>query len=361
MPKFAEMMRDKSKLELLNEVTKLKNFKRLANLKARDDAKSPRSPRNEIKNEANASNVSHTTYKEDFQSWLSSLSSFFFFFLNTPFFIKKNKNAPFLKIKKKKARSGKQFPMKKLSEETGLSEKEIIGYWKYNYTTQQKKELMEKYLEELWKCLTVGFNSFYGCYVMWNQASFWHSELLWKQFPQIETPSMTLFYGLGIGYHLHRAVFQFFDHQRKDFLAMVLHHWTTVGLIWFSWHYGLTECGTIVMFCHDATDFLLAAGKVCAYHHSTFFKEVIFALFVSHWILVRMLLFAKKVVITSTIDTVPSHSCHWAWYFFIPGLWVLLFLHFYWLTFIFGVIYRKVFLKKSVVDNRSDSDTWQEE
>jgi len=100
---------------------------------------------------------------------------------------------------------------------------------------------------------------------------------------------------------------------------------------------------------------------VSDYHRHKFWKEAFFTCFVLHWILVRMALFAYKVVITSTVDTVPTHSCHLAWYFFIPGLWVLLFLHCYWLTFICGVIYRKLYEKKSVVDNRSDSDTWQEE
>jgi len=250
---------------------------------------------------------------------------------------------------------------KEWCQKMGWNEEELVKYWKYYSIEEQKEELVHKYLEEMWKCLTVAFNALIGCYVMWSQPSFWNTQLLWSEFPQIETWQMTMFYAIGVGYHLHRAVFQFFDHYRKDFVAMVLHHWTTVGLIWLSWHYGLTACGTIVMFCHDATDFFLAAAKICGYHHYTFFKELFFVLFVLHWIFIRMGLFAWKIVLTSTFDTVPSHSCHWAWYFFIPGLWVLLSLHCYWLTFILNIIYRKVCLRKSIVDTRSDSDTYDEE
>ena len=67
------------------------------------------------------------------------------------------------------------------------------------------------------------------------------------------------------GYHLNRALSQFHNPVRKDFVAMFIHHWTTLSLIFCSFVGGKTRCGCIILSIHESADVFLEAAKMFNY------------------------------------------------------------------------------------------------
>ncbi|ETO32705.1 hypothetical protein RFI_04410, partial [Reticulomyxa filosa] len=191
MPSFIDPSRDKAKLEKLNGEWKKRSGKELKNLEKEKEKKKEEKLEKDEKSDESAK------HSKELQN-----------------FVDKHEKED----KKKNKSQTKAISMKEWCEQTGWNEEQMEEYWIYYWTEAQKKELIQKYLEEVWKGLTVAFNGLFGCYVMWCQPSFWDTKLLWIQFPQQETWRTTALYCISAGYHMHRAVFQFFEHQRKDFV-----------------------------------------------------------------------------------------------------------------------------------------------
>ena len=126
---------------------------------------------------------------------------------------------------------------------------------------------VNKYLEVLFKLLMTTMIMFCGiCVVIFRDSAFWHPKTLYTgendKPPQKYDNFMLFYYWLSLGYHLHRSFFQFFNHTRKDFWAMFIHHWATIALISLSFMSGFCETGCLVMFLHDNGDVWLPAAKV---------------------------------------------------------------------------------------------------
>ena len=126
---------------------------------------------------------------------------------------------------------------------------------------------LNKYLEVHFKLLMTVNIMMYGIYVVViRDSAFYHAETQYTGEndypPQHYDNWMLFYYWLSLGYHVHRCAFQFFNHARKDFWAMFIHHWTTIALISISWVAGFCQTGVLVMFLHDNGDVWLPLAKV---------------------------------------------------------------------------------------------------
>lgn len=162
------------------------------------------------------------------------------------------------------------------------------------------------------------------------------------------------------GYHLNRALAQFHNPVRKDFVALFIHHWTTLSLIFCSFVGGKTRCGCIILSIHESADIFLEAGKICLYCSYHNVADFLFIFFTMSWIGLRMISFCTKLLIpiyfcgVQTIwlgDKILVYStvC-------IGMLYVLEALHIYWFMFIVQMIQRK-FAGHQIRDVRSGSET----
>ena len=114
----------------------------------------------------------------------------------------------------------------------------------------------DKFLESAFKLIVIVPISVFGGYVVYFEHDFfvhhWKQWLFEGQSVAIMDPTgcsldganeplvqqyddwMVLYYVVSLGYHLNRALAQFSNPSRKDFVAMFIHHWATLILMTFS-------------------------------------------------------------------------------------------------------------------------------
>merc|ERR1719295_534913 len=246
-------------------------------------------------------------------------------------------------------------------KELGYSLAEIREYYDWKRDANSIKKMTQKFNEEAWKGLTMFGMTIYGIWVMNNEPFFSDPSLLFKEWPQIESWRVFLYYQLACGYHAHRAVWQFWDKKRSDFIAMFIHHWVTVVLVGASWYWGIMNIGAVVMVAHDNSDIFLPIAKCSRWLQWNTLKNVAFATFVCSWILSRICMFSWKVIIPVFMYAPTAYSCHYGKFVgFASLLLLLLILHLYWTYTILGVFLQWLCCGDSVEDSRSDEDDTEE-
>lgn len=147
--------------------------------------------------------------------------------LTEPKWIKKSKYASSLTYKKLSIIPSKKFGkkvIKKYELESSAQQQELISYQKQCNTYSKH---ISKYLEAAFKVIVFGSVYFYGLGLIYVDGQwFWDQKWMWAQ-GKLQHPgtnkyfNLDIYYYLQIGYHGHRAIYQFFEHSRRDFWAMV--------------------------------------------------------------------------------------------------------------------------------------------
>eukprot|EP01083_Nonionella_stella_P068147 180737_1 len=244
-----------------------------------------------------------------------------------------------------------------MMKEMDYSLSQIREYYHYQKDYEAMHTLQRKFNEEAWKAVTMGFVTVYGIWVMTQEGFFSNPALLFKEWPQIESWRVFLYYQIATGYHAHRALWQFWEKQRKDAVAMFVHHWVTVCLITTSWYWGIMNNGAVVMVVHDNADAFLPVAKIGRWLKISVIKNVGFVLFVMCWIVSRIGLFTWVSIIPLFKYAPIVYSCHHSKVVWFIGLeLVLLTLHLYWAKSILSVAVQWLCCGTSVEDTRSDTE-----
>lgn len=246
--------------------------------------------------------------------------------------------------------------------------RELKSYHKALNELDLKKE---KFLESVYKLSVVASISCYGFWVVnIHHDLFVHHRKQWPKYPDTEpyrqeTDNYLLwYYILSIGYHLQRTLTQFHNPARKDFIALFIHHWSTIVCLLFSYLAAFLRTGSLVMFLHENSDIFLESAKISSYCHWIFGKELFFGLFVISWFVMRLWAFPYKVLYEiirfgSKQLWMGNSPLFYNWTCVIL-LFILEGLHIYWTYFIFAVFYRK-WHGKATHDIRSDNEEDEDE
>merc|ERR1719445_2144839 len=159
---------------------------------------------------------------------------------------------------------------------------------------------------------------------------------------------------------MQRTLAQFHNPTRKDFVALCIHHWSTLTCLLFSYLAAFLRTGSLVMFIHENSDIFLESAKISSYVNWRFGKELFFGLFVISWFVMRLWAFPYKVLYEiirfgSKQLWIGNSPLFYNWTCVIL-LFILEGLHIYWTYFIFAVLVRK-WHGGAVADVRSDTDT----
>eukprot|EP00484_Ammonia_sp_Unknown_P028315 CAMPEP_0197027570 /NCGR_PEP_ID=MMETSP1384-20130603/7446_1 /TAXON_ID=29189 /ORGANISM="Ammonia sp." /LENGTH=386 /DNA_ID=CAMNT_0042456431 /DNA_START=60 /DNA_END=1220 /DNA_ORIENTATION=+ len=284
------------------------------------------------------------------------LDSLRYFYLQNPALMKTLAADDQVSKTKSRHRGGFDDKLDFLKNSVNCSKSEILQYFRYIEHTEKYNEHCSKFSEEFWKFITMTLVTVYGCMLIFHADYFYDTKLYFASYPQAYTEAMETYYKISVGYHGHRALWQVFDTKRKDFWAMCIHHWVTILLIVGSWHIGVMQTGCVVMFCHDNSDVLLAASKLCVYNKWKWPAKILFASFVLSWIVSRICVYSWKVIYSLIFQGAGLYDCHWAYPPFVAGLCILLLLHFYWLRMILAMACKSLCGRSEVADTRSDSD-----
>ena len=156
---------------------------------------------------------------------------------------------------------------------------------------------------------------------------------------------------------------QFHNPARKDFVVLVIHHWTTLGLMFCSWVGGKVRIGCTVLNLHESTDILLESAKISSYASLYHMADIFFVLFLIAWIVFRLYFFCYRLLWSIYVcgggstwlgnhPLVYSQVC-------ISMLYVLEALHIYWFRLILDVVWNKL-AGNRIADVRSGSESEDE-
>ena len=80
---------------------------------------------------------------------------------------------------------------------------------------------------------------------------------------EVLPPYLTEWYLIKLGYYSHEFLFHLIYHRKRhDFTEIMLHHFLTNVLTWFSYSTGALKIGSIVMITHDFSDIWVAYMKI---------------------------------------------------------------------------------------------------
>eukprot|EP01084_Bolivina_argentea_P318350 552064_1 len=267
-----------------------------------------------------------------------------------------------IKISRKKL----QIKLKKIFDELDSTQtQQLISYHK-QLTAFEKH--ISKFLEASFKCIVFGFIYAYGLGLIFVDGKwFWDQKWMWSQSQLPGSPTqppgdnaifnLDIYYFLQIGYHGHRATYQFFEHRRRDFWAMFIHHWVTVFLLGGSKMVGYQQIGATVLLCNDNMDLFMPLAKLCEYTGYRTLQTIFTILFVVLWIPFRIGVYFYKVIYSIAVDGYEEHLRPFiANWLCLIGLTVIYLLQFYWTGFLLKMVWSKLLKGKGVKDVRSDDE-----
>lgn len=235
--------------------------------------------------------------------------------------------------------------------------------------------------------LTVQSIYVYGLLLIFNTDArwFWDHKWMWAQSAKSMPQDMgsdpifnlKIYYYLQIGYAVHRAYYQLFEHIRKDFWPMMIHHWVAASLLVGSYMTGYTQIGATVLLCNDNCDLLMVCtkgtnwevhgsyvsmsveqplGKLCQYAGWKKMETVFTIAFCILWIPMRIFLYGYKVIWATVVDgyhVVRPYPANWLCVF---GLFIIYLLQFFWTKYLLQMVFTKLLKGKGIVDVRSDDE-----
>ncbi|XP_068955768.1 ceramide synthase 4-like isoform X2 [Petaurus breviceps papuanus] len=248
----------------------------------------------------------------------------------------------------------KEDQLSHLATRCNLSLRQVQRWFRHR-RNQERPLLSMKFSEACWKFI-VYFSCFFGgLLTVYNEPWFWKPELCWEGFPkQVLKPAIYWWYLLEFAIYLSLLITLSFDVKRKDFKQQVIHHFSAIILIFFSYCSNYIRIGTLVMLIHDVSDIFLEAGKMASYAQWKNSSEIIFVIFTVVFLVSRLILFPCKVLHSTYYSSMDNHKPFFGYYFSNTLLMILQALNVFWSLLILHMFYRFVIVGKMPDDVRSD-------
>lgn len=248
-----------------------------------------------------------------------------------------------------------------LSKQTDLSERSV-QIWFRRRKQKDVPTALQKFRESSWQLLFYSTFFIYGVVVLWNKPYTWTTRLCWENWPHQHVPrEIYWYYVTELAFYWSLIFTLFWDHKRKDFTEMMVHHVATIVLMYFSWILNFVRVGSLVLLVHDAADSWLSLAKMSVYLKKETATDVFFGIFLLVWVISRLIIYPYVVLYCTTVEpyyiidtTFGGHI------FFNIFLYILQILHILWSYMIFRIVINKI-IQGRIRDVRSDSEESEEE
>lgn len=241
-----------------------------------------------------------------------------------------------------------------LAKSAGLSRREVTT-WFRRRRNMDRPSLHRKFSEACWRCFFYTFVFLFGMSMLVQAPWFWDNLYCWVDYPrQSLWPSVYYYYMLEGGFYLSLLLSLVSDVKRKDFNEQIIHHFSTIFLIGFSYVANFVRVGTLVMAIHDISDVFLEVAKCFVYAKKKEVANHIFNIFAAVFILSRIFAFPYVILHTTWVKSMWLFRPYPGYYFFNALLLILQLLHIFWASTIIKmavILIRDGAVKK---DERSD-------
>ncbi|XP_030841018.1 ceramide synthase 6 isoform X2 [Strongylocentrotus purpuratus] len=224
--------------------------------------------------------------------------------------------------------------------------------WRRN---QDRPSMLVKFTETSWRSVFYIASFSYGMYIVPTQPWFWDLRLCWQHFPfHPVTTEIYNYYMIEMSFYLSLILSLFTDVRRKDFVQQLIHHFTTIFLMGFSWTCNFTRVGCIVLVTHDVADIFLEFAKICVYvaRHSA--ADALFGVFSIVFFVSRILFFPCGIIYSAIFHSLEIIGPFPAYYLFNGLLIILQILNSFWFFLIACMVYRALAHGQVTKDARSD-------
>ncbi|XP_034389108.1 ceramide synthase 5 [Cyclopterus lumpus] len=233
-----------------------------------------------------------------------------------------------------------------------------VQRWFRHRRNQDKPSTHTKFCESMWRFTFYSCIFTYGLRFLWQCPWMWDTQLCWYGYPyQVMTPGLYHYYVTELAFYWSLMFSQFTDIKRKDFLIMFIHHLATVSLISFSYVNNMTRVGSLVMCVHDASDFLLEAGKLANYAKYQRLCDFLFIVFSAAFFITRLVVYPVWVLNSTLFESWAIVGPYPSWWLFNFLLLVLQVLHIIWFYLIARIAVKAMLRGKVSNDVRSDIES----
>ncbi|KAF9200190.1 sphingosine N-acyltransferase lag1 [Haplosporangium sp. Z 27] len=231
---------------------------------------------------------------------------------------------------------------------------------------------LERFEEQMYILFYYAISWSSGMYLMYKSPHWMNTDHYWIGYPHNKiTGEFKAYYLIQFGFWLQQIYVVNTDMKRKDYWAMLIHHFITCTLIGASYIFNLTRIGNAILVVMDVSDVFLAIPKILKYQGYSAICDYLFGLFVVSWAITRHYLFP---IIIMSLYNKPQKFMDMKWepekgkYMdltvqrgFLALLYGLEAVLCFWFLMIFKVIY-KMFNGAAADDNRShDEDSGEED
>ncbi|ONK79386.1 uncharacterized protein A4U43_C01F5830 [Asparagus officinalis] len=245
------------------------------------------------------------------------------------------------------------------------------GHEKLNCEVEDRRKKINKFKESAWKFVYFLSAEFLSFSVTHGEAWFTNTRYFWvgpgeQAWPEQKIKlKLKAVYMYAAGFYTYSIfALMFWETRRSDFGVSMSHHVATAVLIVLSYIFRFARVGSIVLAIHDASDVFLEVGKMSKYSGCELLATISFLLFVSSWVLLRLMYFPLWILRSTSYEVVltldkEKHKFEGPIYYYVFNtlLFSLLVLHIYWWVLMYRMVVKQIQSKGKIGDDvRSDSE-----
>jgi hypothetical protein len=165
-----------------------------------------------------------------------------------------------------------------------------IGEERFPVNKNDGKYLLErqKFYTASWKFVNFTLCGALGSYLAFTESWVFSPPDYFKGWPDHGmSPIMKLYYQMELSSYAFALIVMPFEPKQSlvDYAALIVHHSSTIFLIWTSYIYGFHRVGIVVAFLHDLADPFMEIAKVNLYigRHKVFLIDAVSRYIIYHF------------------------------------------------------------------------------
>lgn len=252
-----------------------------------------------------------------------------------------------------------------LSKSTGWREIRIERWFAIKRALAKPGQLT-KFNETCWRLLCYSFLFAYGATVMSRKWWTYDADQFVIGWPEKHylDDDIKCYFMMELGFYISLAATVMFDVKRQDFVAMSLHHITTVSLLSYAWLVNATRIGALIMVLFDPADVLLEMAKLVNYMktlpHSKRIADILFVAFAVVWFITRVAMYASAILYRTLWKGLKWVKVYPGYFCFNGMLVIIYILQLYWSILVWQAVWRAL-TQSDIGDTRSDDEFEEEE
>ncbi|XP_074658815.1 ceramide synthase 2-like [Tubulanus polymorphus] len=256
----------------------------------------------------------------------------------------------------KKLKNPDNKQLQDLTKRTDFTLRQVERWFRKRRNLDRASEI-KKFTETAWRFLFYFLIFVYGFITQTQKPWFYDTAHCWIDWPLHHvTDDMYWYYMVSFGFYFSLIFSLFLDVRRKDFGEQVVHHITTILLMFLSWCNNFLRMGSLILVLHDAVDYWMEGAKLAKYLKYDRLCDTLFVIFAIVWFFTRLLLYPIKIL--HAIFIIAPQFCGMApvYYPYVGLLSCLQVLHLIWFYLICKAAYIAIRTGKIQKDSRSETE-----